>query len=310
MKRETYCPRLWREIFIDEEGYAYSCCHLKPEKLGSIYETPLKEIWNGEKLRRLRGESLNGQLKCFKGCNLLEEHEFEEKREVDTEVPYEKLKRLKILFGEACNIECIMCWQDSKKRLCLDPAALMKQVDLSPVESIEIQGGEPMFMPQVREFFDYAAEQGKKVSFLTNGTIMNEEWAEKIAKHSVFIHFSINAATAETHELVNKGSRWEKVMKHIGMIKAVKERTGGDCRVCGHFTIIPENVHEVPAFIEKFSSFGFEEIDFGYDYKFPFYLKLHPKKKRQIKEEIQSAYEKCPDKDAVRTLRLEILGLL
>ena len=45
IKNNTYCPRLWYEIYIDDSGNVFSCC-CKPNLLGSIYNEKLEDICN------------------------------------------------------------------------------------------------------------------------------------------------------------------------------------------------------------------------------------------------------------------------
>ena len=176
----TYCPRLWDEAFVDEQGRVYTCCHCLPEVLGSIYHQTLRDISNNDTIQRLRRDSLESRLACYGNCTLLDKSADVERKE-HLEIDYGELKRLKLMFGEACNIECIMCWQDSRNTLALDFERMKENLDLEPFSSIEIQGGEPLFIPSAKTFFEYAAARGKKISFLTNGMMVSEEWAEKIA---------------------------------------------------------------------------------------------------------------------------------
>ena len=308
-QRGTYCPKLWNGFYINYDGNVYGCCHEKPEILGNIYQSKLQEICNNEIIRDLRRKSLNGQLKCFKKCVLLHK---KEPSDISSSliVDYHDLKRLKILFGEACNINCVMCWQNSKNRECLDYERLVENVELSPFGSIEIQGGEPLFIPSAKKFFDYAASKNKKVSFLTNGLLINEQWAQKIALHSKFIYFSINAATKETHELINRGSRWEKLLTNIQKVNDARETFHTHVKILGHMTIIRQNWQEIPLFIRTFRTFGFDAINFCFDYKVPYYLKIYPGKGR-LKRQIETALDECrEDSSSIKLLELKLLGLV
>ena len=155
-----------------------------------------------------------------------------------------------------------MCVQDHRKGPCLDLEAVRKNVDLSPFSTIEMEGGEPLLMQASRDFFDLAASLGKKVSFLSNGTLIDEVWAEKIARHSDYIYFSLNAVTKATHELVNAGSRWEAVLRNIRRVRKWRRRLGSGVVIRGHMTLVRENLHEVPRFIREFKKFGVEKICF------------------------------------------------
>src|ERR1700733_6357343 len=158
-KNNTFCYRLWHEAFIDKDGSVFSCCNYKPRAIGNIYQNKLKDIYNNEIIQDLRKKSLDGKLECFANCTLLDKTrtELPKKRSI---IKYATdLKRLKILFGEACNISCIMCWQDHKDKSSLNVAKLIENVDLKPFENIELQGGEPLLTPAAKIFFDHASSQ-------------------------------------------------------------------------------------------------------------------------------------------------------
>jgi MoaA/NifB/PqqE/SkfB family radical SAM enzyme len=202
-----------------------------------------------------------------------------------------------------------MCWQDSRNTLALDFERMKPNLDLGPFTSIELQGGEPLFIRSAVDFFDHAAAAGKKISFLTNGMMVTDEWAEKIARHSDFVHFSLNAATKETHELVNAGSRWERVLSCIQRVRQARERLGTGVRVCGHMTIVKQNLEEIDLFIERFGELGFDAIDFGIDQPVVNHLRLHFLRKRDLRRRVRAAMAASPRREAINDLRLRILGL-
>ncbi len=221
--KNTYCHFLWEEDFINDKGNVYACCHQKPGILGNIYKNTLEEILNFPRIKKFRYLSIHGKLRCHKNCTLLGEHKFEDPRR-EIEFKYKMLTGLKILFGEGCNINFVMCWQNSKKKRELDPEILIKNIDLSPIKQIDLQGGEPLYLKSARKYFDHCISQKKQVSFLTNGTIMSENWAEKIAQYSRAISISLNAATKVTHEQINLGSKWETVLDNIQLLRKAKNK--------------------------------------------------------------------------------------
>jgi len=310
-RKETFCPRLWDEIYINDHGEVFSCCHEGPEVLGNILEERIEDICNNDVIQRRRKDSLNGRLRCYRQCTLLDKSKIvaEDKPLV---IQYSELKRLKVMFGEGCNIDCVMCQQDGKSRDYLDHEKLIENVDLSPFELIEIQGGEPLFIKPARLFFDFVASQGKKTSMLTNGMLVTERWAEKIALHGSFIHFSLNAATKEMHERINRGSRWEVVLRNIQRVREAREKHSTDLSIRGHMTVLPQNLQEVPLFIRKRQELGFDWIDFGFDYSVPKYLQADMKssERKALKEEIAGALQSVGDPSRMELNRLRLLGLV
>ncbi len=198
-KGSTFCPFLWDEINISVDGDVFSCCHDKPAVLGNIKHNKLGEILNGFQLKKFRKKSIQGKLACMMSCSLVKMN-----LPVPANLSIESSshpKRLKILFSTACNIRCVMCRQNHTDGIRLPFDTLLASSDLLLFQHIEIQGGEPLLQKDAKKLFKYAADNNIKVSFLTNGTLITEEWAEKIALNSDYINFSLNAATAKTQDL-------------------------------------------------------------------------------------------------------------
>jgi sulfatase maturation enzyme AslB (radical SAM superfamily) len=139
--------------------------------------------------------------------------------------------------------------------------------------------------------------------------LINDQWAEKIARHSAFIHFSLNAATAPTHERINRGSRWTRVMENIQRVRSARDKHNSQLQIRGHMTIVIQNLHEIPQFIRNYVGFGFDWADFGCDYKVPFYLRLHPSFKKGLKAQISEALRDVTSPDTLGLHHLKLLGL-
>lgn len=274
------CSWVHDTLCVDPRGDVFACCHLRPSAIGNIYENTLTEIYNGERIREFRQQEIDGTLSCRKHCTLRQ-------REItyeDVTRDYHKdLKLLQVEFSEKCNIACIMCRQDHRSRLELDEAILVKNVEVPQSNPrILLYGGEPFVIQSAKRFFDHCAEHGAKVSFVTNGTAISEAMANKIALHCHAIVFSLNAATKTTHEIVNAGSKFDKVMHNIKRVIAAKRSLHGEVLIGGHMTLVPENLEELPLFIDKREEFGFEWINFGYDVKMPPLLAADPERKKRL----------------------------
>jgi len=226
---------------------------------------------------------------------------------------YNKMTRLHLNFGEKCNIACIMCKQPARYKVdkeILNPSVLVANIDISPFQEIVIQGGETLFIPQCIEYMDYLASQGKKYTVLTNGTLIDNVMAEKLSLEAAVVSISINAATKETHEKVNQGSKWEKVISNIKNLVDYRDKNKTSLVIYGRMTLTTHSLHEIPMFLEKYREFGFDRINFGFDKNtVPTYLQQYPEFNRMLSKSVQ---EKIKNADCTKidTLRLEQLGLL
>jgi len=77
-------------------------------------------------------------------------------------------------------------------------------------------GGEPLLHPRVIKLIEYAKIKGAKVGLITNGSLMTPDKADKIlACDTDMIEFSVDAADAETYNIVRKGLNFDKLVKNI-----------------------------------------------------------------------------------------------
>jgi radical SAM protein with 4Fe4S-binding SPASM domain len=64
------CFQLWRgPMYIHYDGTVFPCCYTYPdEALGNIATTPLRELWNSDKMMRMREAHIRGEARNYKCC--------------------------------------------------------------------------------------------------------------------------------------------------------------------------------------------------------------------------------------------------
>ena len=290
----------------------YACCWSKPGVVGNIHEETLEQIFYGDRIATFRQQEIDGTLACAKTCKYLQ-HPVKDGVQADY---HTGLHYLLISFGHACNIACVMCGQDHKSRLELDAETVIKNIEFpKSLYSVSLYGGEPLVLKSARKYFDHCATHGVKISIVTNGTAINKEMAGKIARHCSSITVSLNGSSREIHELVNVGSRFDKVLRNIGLLVEAKKEFGGEVIIIGHMTIVEQNVHDVPQFINKRRQLGFEGINFSFDMKVPKFLANDPALKEQIAMEVRAALDedkaiRPEDRPWIDTTHLHSLGFI
>ncbi len=313
-KSNTCCYLLWDSVFIDQLGDVYHCCHSQPGVSGNIYKQDLLNIWNrGITLKIFRLMSLNKCLPCFDNCTILSKEQKQETKDGIMNSPSFNRKyprRIWLLYGLACNLRCTMCPQDHRSRITIDNNVLKKNINWSEVEDIEFQGGEILAIKGAKEMYLWLTkEMNKKVNLVTNGTLINDEWAKHLVQGSNKIRISVNAATKRTHEFVNKGSKYEKVIDNIRKLIYYKHQLNLDTQITYHFTIVRDNIHEIADAIEVADSLGCGKIAYGYDSPVPAALR----EKKDLTEQIKSMICRLANsnfKIEIDTKRLQQLGLL
>lgn len=308
--RTKYCYSLWDLLFINGEGNVYPCGHMKTGPVGNIYKEDLSNIWNNSiKLKLLRKLTLAGRLPCIKSCNILYEEG------INSTPPPKNLplnpEHLKIQLGTSCNLRCIMCRQNHRSGHSLSESILKKRINWKPVKKIIFQGGEILFMKDAKNIYTWLTEKmGKKVDLITNGTLIDKIWSERLVNGSNWIMISVNAATAETHELINRGSSFKKVIDSIQALIKIKKMRNSPCQIIYRFTIVPENIYEIPAGIQLADSLGCDAINFGYDKQtVPDFLHLNKTSAIDIKAKIARLVRQNKLHLDIEKERLQCLGL-
>lgn len=309
----SYCDDLWNGFTINKNGDVYCCCHLKPFVVGNIYHNKLDELLNTSDMLEYRKKSLKGKLECYPTCNLVRRDltPLNNKSEV---VDYNNLRRLHINFGELCNIRCIMCehpLRHSKDSTILDYNILINNIDISPFEEILIQGGEPLCLSSCLKYMDYLETMNKKYILLTNGLLIDKKMALRLANNASIVSISINAATKETHEKVNIGSNFERVLSNISELIKVRDRYQTSLVINGRMTLVPQNLQEIPLFLTKYKELGFDRINFGFDRAtVPQYLLNNSDFSKKLRLEIEDIlnHSNLEEIDIMRLKQLNLTG--
>ncbi len=203
-----------------------------------------------------------------------------------------------------------MCYQDHRSKVVLNSEVIRKNIDFSGIEDIDFQGGEILAMKNAREMYLWLTKElHKKVNLITNGILINEEWADHLVKGSNWIQISVNAATKEIHETVNRNSNFARVIDNIKKLTHLKNEYGSDVKIAYKFTIVPENIHEVRDAITLADDLGCDQIAFGFDASIPGFLQGNEQLRENIKNSISQLRNKGLKID-IENKRLEQLGLL
>ncbi len=183
-------------------------------------------------------------------------------------VPIEKIEELHIELGYQCNIRCTMCYQKDYT-ICIDPVVWREKLaGIYPtVKKIIIQGGEPTVIKDTKELIELALSKNPevKVSFMTNGLAFDSYWQNLFVKHGDFVNFSLNAADKDTHEKINRYSKWDKVIDNLKNTLALRKSTNSPLQVTISFVILPDNIKQLSDYIELGKNLGVDKVRFFFD---------------------------------------------
>lgn len=132
MKQDTFCPMPFCHINIKQEG-KISACWRYPDRVGDYTEESIVEIWNGNRMKTLRKQLLNGEKpKGCRSCWDMEASNVKSTRQQTTEdydkitnfknvtnsiaddysMPLSSLKSIEVRFDNICNLMCRHCSPD------------------------------------------------------------------------------------------------------------------------------------------------------------------------------------------------------
>ncbi len=179
---------------------------------------------------------------------------------------------LSVVLGTACNINCPYCYQIRSDESLLEPkpfgAGLRREIAAfyPYLSTLRVMGGEVFVIPGFEEFVDEVAAQVSRpiISISTNGTRIDERWAEKI----VGIPFqevtvSIDGATRETYARLRKGASLDNVLANVDRIQKLKERHKTDFPDVNFFYLVMQsNYKEIPSLLQTARDYGIKQVSF------------------------------------------------
>ncbi len=148
---------------------------------------------------------------------------------------------IQIMLTSRCNLRCNMCgvWKSGYKRedeiATADVKSLIDQAIEMGVTTVYFTGGEALLRDDIFELIEYAARDGIITTFNTNGTLITEPVAERIANSGLrSLTFSIDSPREKVHDSLRGEGVFRKAMSAIKMVNRYKKNTGRpDLVLCG-----------------------------------------------------------------------------
>jgi organic radical activating enzyme len=127
-----------------------------------------------------------------------------------------------------CNLNCIHCLRDKLEAKVSIEIDLFKKIidriaDLG-IERVSLTGGEPSLHPNFSELLTYLAEKEVEFNFVTNGWAFKERvlpifLEPAVKKYLEGICFSIDGASAETHDALRRKGSFSEVIKAANLCR-------------------------------------------------------------------------------------------
>ena len=155
----------------------------------------------------------------------------------------------------ACNLSCIHCVSDSgrKKLGELTTEKCLKVIDTMSAMKVfqfNIGGGEPFMREDFLDLMDYSHEKGIVTCISTNGTLIDDEVAGRLAHKLVYMQVSLDGATPASNDAIRgKGS----FRKALNALEFLRKR---DIEVSVNTVLTKLSFPELDALVDLAASFG------------------------------------------------------
>lgn len=186
---------------------------------------------------------------------------------------------------EDCNLNCIMCEEQSKystyikdklkgkhRRMpkeWLEPI-FMQAKELGVKEIIPSTMGEPLIYEYFTHIVELCYKYNIKLNLTTNGTFplkklkSTTEWAKLIIPITTDIKISWNGATKETAQSIMKGLNFDVALTNLKELIHYRneyyQNTGYYCRITFQITFLKNNVHELADIIKLAAELGVDRV--------------------------------------------------
>ena len=179
-------------------------------------------------------------------------------------------RSMTVVLGNACNIYCPHCYQSKNGDHLLRHPEIGQElrrefIGMYPyLSTLRLQGGEVFALQGFKEMLEDIATTVTRpiVSISTNGTLIDDEWAERIVRTPFqTVTVSIDAGRAETFARVRRGAHLDSVLGNIQRIQDYKVRLSSDLPGLDSFYVVMRsNFREVPQYLELMKEVGVYEV--------------------------------------------------
>lgn len=170
-----------------------------------------------------------------------------------------------------CNLRCIMCpGHDCSKGAIMTVSNVEDLISgMSCTENcfgtpqvFDVTSGEPTLDPYLAEIFELLRKRfpDARVQLTSNATLPVKKNISKAFELATNVAISIDGATAKTYERIRRGASFNKVIKNVEDIVALKKKVGNVQSIVVFYVAMDLNIHELPAMVELLHNLGISRL--------------------------------------------------
>lgn len=286
-----FCMRPFHEIDVLENSTHLCCASWLNLSTGNMAQTDnWQEVWNSPNAERIRASVHDGSYRhCNKmACPAIQANLLPTPQHVATLSPEWKTtvetsethlpvgpEKVNLAYDRTCNLSCPSC---RTEKFAAD-SALRERFDrlqersilpmLKHAKTVFITGsGDPFASKNFRhlmERLDESTYPELRFIMMTNGMLLTRrEWERFPALHHRVgsLQISIDASTAQTHELLRRGARWDVMLENLTFAaELLKQGQVEQFHLC--YTVQVENYREMGDAVDLADRLGVTGIYFG-----------------------------------------------
>ena len=258
-----YCIKAFSGLEIKPNGQASMCCDMNNQKVNidpyylNLNSLPLADVVNNTGWQEIRQNMIDNKPsdaceQCYVNERLgITSQRQNSNRRFASEVDYHwnnsgatthDLIDLDMKIGNVCNQMCVVCDSASSSMLLSEDQQIFgtgntfkvkwwrneklwdQLLDrFESVQRINIYGGEPLLIPEVKKFLLRVVEHGYAstidVNFATNGSIYNEEFFDILENFNKRTILASADGHKQTFEYSRYPAKWDEFLKNIHLIK-------------------------------------------------------------------------------------------
>lgn len=150
-----------------------------------------------------------------------------------------------------CNLLCKHCYTISADKkfpgelTTEEVKAVMADLKAFHVPALILSGGEPLLRPDIFEISKHAVDMGFHTALSSNGTLIDEDVADKIAEIGYgYVGVSVDGIGETHNEFRRKENCFEEAMQGLRLCRDRDQKIGL------RFTMTEDNAHELPDMLQ------------------------------------------------------------